>query len=103
MLKLNDDFCCRINTLSAENEQLRNDVSMLQEKLNNASLSTPSSSQCDTLSPVWLNGDIVKELEGLFIMFQKVAVDNVGKLLIYFKIKLCEVRHLCFRFLKVLL
>uniref|UniRef100_A0A0R3RGX6 GOLGA2L5 domain-containing protein n=1 Tax=Elaeophora elaphi TaxID=1147741 RepID=A0A0R3RGX6_9BILA len=56
----------RINTLSAENEQLRNNVTMLQEKLNNASFSsniTPSSSQCDTMSPVWSNGDVVKQLE----------------------------------------
>lgn len=67
MLKLSDDCCFRINTLSLENEQLRNDVSILQEKLNNASLLsniTPSSSQSDTISPVWANGDVVKQLEG---------------------------------------
>uniref|UniRef100_A0A1I8EPI9 Golgin subfamily A conserved domain-containing protein n=1 Tax=Wuchereria bancrofti TaxID=6293 RepID=A0A1I8EPI9_WUCBA len=65
----------RINALSIENEQLRNDVSMLQEKLNSASLSsnTPSSSQCDTMSPVWLNGDVVKHLEAPSIKEKPLA------------------------------
>ncbi|VDM91793.1 unnamed protein product [Litomosoides sigmodontis] len=66
----------RINTLSAENEQLRNDVSVLQEKLNNASLSsniTSSSSQCDSMSPVWANGDVVKQLEAPSIKEKPLA------------------------------
>lgn len=66
----------RINALSVENEQLRNDVSMLQQKINSASLSTPSSrpsSQCDTTSPVWLNSDIVKHLEAPSIKEKPLA------------------------------
>ncbi|EJD75681.1 hypothetical protein LOAG_17208 [Loa loa] len=65
----------RINVLSVENEQLRNDISLLQEKLNNASLSsnTPSSSQYDTLSPVWLNSDVMKQLEAPLIKEKPLA------------------------------
>ncbi|KAK6103850.1 putative golgin subfamily A member 2-like protein 5 protein [Brugia pahangi] len=66
----------RINALSVENEQLRNDVSMLQEKINSASLSTSSSrssSQCDMTSPVWLNSDVVKHLEAPSIKEKPLA------------------------------
>ncbi|CAG9535353.1 unnamed protein product [Cercopithifilaria johnstoni] len=65
----------RINTLSVENEQLRNDVSVLQEKLNNAPLSSniALSSQCETMSPVWINGDVVKRLEAPSIKEKPLA------------------------------
>uniref|UniRef100_A0A915PY38 Golgin subfamily A conserved domain-containing protein n=1 Tax=Setaria digitata TaxID=48799 RepID=A0A915PY38_9BILA len=56
----------RINTLSAENEQLRNDVCLLQEKLNNAPVSSNVTvSQCDSILSTRLSGHIVKELHAL--------------------------------------
>ncbi|VBB27994.1 unnamed protein product, partial [Acanthocheilonema viteae] len=66
----------RINTLSTENEQLRNDVSILQEKLNNASVSsniTPSSFHCDTISSAWTNDDVVKQQEASSVKEKPLA------------------------------
>uniref|UniRef100_A0A8R1XJT3 Golgin subfamily A conserved domain-containing protein n=1 Tax=Onchocerca volvulus TaxID=6282 RepID=A0A8R1XJT3_ONCVO len=66
----------RISTLSAENEQLRNDISMLQEKLNSASLSSnvsPSSSHCDTISPVRPNVNVVRQLQAFSIKEKPLA------------------------------
>ncbi|KAM3718313.1 Golgin subfamily A member [Dirofilaria immitis] len=66
----------RINTLSAENEQLRNDISMLQEKLNDSSVSsnvTPSSFQCNPMPSIQPDVNVVKQLQAFSIKEKPLA------------------------------
>uniref|UniRef100_A0A183ERE5 GRIP domain-containing protein n=1 Tax=Gongylonema pulchrum TaxID=637853 RepID=A0A183ERE5_9BILA len=60
----------RISTLSAENEQLRNEINVLQGTLASGLNGASPSSQCSSAPPIKLNSDVIAEqLQGGFFDF----------------------------------